>query len=304
MPPSAALGRGDGELVGALASGVAEDRGAGKQPPAQRGQFLPLGLAAPALQADAEVVDADGVMARGLGRPERAAAQALQAKLGAEFLDPVFDVGAAVVTAPHPESAHARRQIDPQRLEPVAGQLEQLLSPGVGSFDDALPQDRKADAVVRDLLHLDPRNRGRRPRGVIIPPERAHRRAQCRRQDTHFNPRVASSTIMPWVQKPLSARTEATRTAVSKRAPRIAEERARPADTGGIARPQPKCATCGTSRQRGHDGPMARLQAFAGAAHAHACLLTVFVHEQKRIPIERAVLVPAREVGQRPRMPT
>ena len=107
MPPRAALGRGDGEFEGGLASGVAEDRGAGKQPPAQGGQFRALGLAEPALEADAEVVGADGEVAGRLGRPERKAAQALQAKLGAEFLYPVFDVRAAVVAAPHVERRYA-----------------------------------------------------------------------------------------------------------------------------------------------------------------------------------------------------
>ena len=107
VPPSAALGSGDGEFERGFASGVTEDRGAGKQAPAQGGEFGALRLTEPALEADAQVVGADGEVTGRFGRPERAAAQALQAKLGAEFLDPVFDVGTAVVTAPHVESADA-----------------------------------------------------------------------------------------------------------------------------------------------------------------------------------------------------
>ncbi len=58
-----------------------------------------------AAQADAEVVGADGQMAGRFGRPERATAQSLQAKLGAEFLDAIFDVGPAVVAAPDVQGA-------------------------------------------------------------------------------------------------------------------------------------------------------------------------------------------------------
>ncbi len=132
VPPMAALGSGDGEFERGLAGGVAEDRSAGKQARAQRGQFRPLGLTEPALEADAKIVGADGEVAGRFGRPERTAAQALQAELGAEFLDSVFDIGAAVVAAPHVEGTDAGRQIGPQRLELVAGHLEQLLPPACG----------------------------------------------------------------------------------------------------------------------------------------------------------------------------
>ena len=44
MPPVAALGRGDGEFERGLAGGATEDGGAGKQPPAQGGQFGTLRL--------------------------------------------------------------------------------------------------------------------------------------------------------------------------------------------------------------------------------------------------------------------
>jgi hypothetical protein len=104
-----------------------------------------------------------------LGRPERAAAQALQAKLGAEFLDPVLDVGAAVVTAPHLKGADARRQVGPQGLKLVPGHLEELFPAGVGPFGDTLAQDHKPGAVVGDVLHLDSRHPGRGPGGVIRP---------------------------------------------------------------------------------------------------------------------------------------
>ena len=77
VPPMAALGRSDGEFERGLAGGVAEDRSAGKQAPAQRGRFRPLGLTEPALEADAQVVGADGEMAGRFVRPERTAAQAL-----------------------------------------------------------------------------------------------------------------------------------------------------------------------------------------------------------------------------------
>lgn len=157
VPPSAALGRGDGELEGGPAGGVAEDRGAGKQAPAQGGQFRALRLTEPALETDAQVVGADGEVTGRFGGPERAAAQALQAKLGAEFLDPVFDVGPAVVTTPHFEGTDAGRQVGPQRLELVAGHLEQLLPASVWSFEDALTQNHQPGAVVGNVLHLDVR---------------------------------------------------------------------------------------------------------------------------------------------------
>lgn len=68
VPPMAALGRGDGELEGGFARSAAEDRGTGKETPAQGGQLGALRLTEPALQADAEVVGADGEVAGRFGR--------------------------------------------------------------------------------------------------------------------------------------------------------------------------------------------------------------------------------------------
>lgn len=184
VPPLTALGRGDGEFERGLAGGVTEDGGAGEQPPAQRGELSALRLTEPALETDAQVVGTDGEMTGGFGRPERTATQALQTKLGAKFLDAVFDVGAAVVAAPHLEGTDTRRQIGPQRLELVAGHLKELLPAGVGAFADALTQDDEPHAIVRYVLHCDARHLGRRPRGIIVPTEGAHRCAQRRRQDT------------------------------------------------------------------------------------------------------------------------
>jgi hypothetical protein len=56
-PPASGLGAGDGEFEGVLALGAAEDRRAGKQPPAQGGQLRALGLTELALEADARSRD-------------------------------------------------------------------------------------------------------------------------------------------------------------------------------------------------------------------------------------------------------
>ena len=115
-PPVAAFCGGDGEFEGRLAGGVAEDGGAGKEAPAQGGEFGTLRLAESALEADAEVVGADGQMTGRLGGPEGTAAETLQAELGAEFLDAVLDVGSAVVAAPHRQRAEGGRQVGAQGL--------------------------------------------------------------------------------------------------------------------------------------------------------------------------------------------
>ena len=99
-PPASCLVAGEGEFEGGFAGGMAEDRGAGKQAPAQGGELGALGLAEPALETDTQVVGADGEVAGRFGRPEGAAAQALQAELGAQFLDAVLGVGPTVVTPP------------------------------------------------------------------------------------------------------------------------------------------------------------------------------------------------------------
>lgn len=59
----AAFGRGDGESKRGLAGGVTEDRDAGEQAPAQRGEFGALRLTKPALKTDTEVVGADSEVA-------------------------------------------------------------------------------------------------------------------------------------------------------------------------------------------------------------------------------------------------
>ena len=175
-----------------------------------------LRLTEPALKADTQVVGSDCEMAGRFGRPERTATLALQAKLGAELLDPVIDIGAAVVAARHVERADTRRQIGPQRLKLVAGHLEELLPAGVGAFDDALTQDDQPDAVLDDVLHRDA--------GTAVG---VHAASSCRQRvrtgarsaavRIYCSPRASSSAIMPWVQKPLSARTKVTRTVAGKR---------------------------------------------------------------------------------------
>lgn len=111
---------------------AAEDRGAGKKPPAKGGQLGALRLAEPSLETNAQVVGAEGEMAGGLGRPERTATQALQTKLGAQFLDAVFDIRATVIPAPDFEGRQAGRQLGPQRLELVAGTSRSCFPPACG----------------------------------------------------------------------------------------------------------------------------------------------------------------------------
>ena len=131
VPPTAAFFSGDGELESGFACGVTEDRGTGKEAPAQRSQLGPLGLAEPTLQTDAQVVGADGQMTGRLGRPERPAAQSLQTELRAQFFNTIFDIGAPVIAAPDFERVHARWQIGPQSLEPVARHIEELFPAGL-----------------------------------------------------------------------------------------------------------------------------------------------------------------------------
>lgn len=67
----AALGHGDGEFERGFARGMAEDRGAGEQAPAQRGEFGALRLTKPTLETDAQIECAGGEVAGCFGRPER-----------------------------------------------------------------------------------------------------------------------------------------------------------------------------------------------------------------------------------------
>ena len=119
LPPVAAFFGGDGELECGFAGGVAEDGGAGKQPPAQGRQFGALGLAEPALPADTKIVGADREVAGRLGGPERAATQALQPELRAQFLDAILDVGPALVAPPYLPGADRGWQVGAQGLEPL-----------------------------------------------------------------------------------------------------------------------------------------------------------------------------------------
>src|ERR1039458_6452020 len=232
VPPMAALWWGDGEFEGGLAGGVAENRGTGKKAPTQGGQFGALGLAEPALEADAQVVGADGVVTGGLGRPKRPAAQTLQAELGPEFLDPIFDVGAAVVAAPDFEGTDAGWQIGAQRLELVAGHVEQLFPAGVRPLDDPLAQDDEPNTVVDHVLHVDPWYLGRSPRRVIVPAERAHRRAQRRGHD------ILQAAGLQLGNHPVRAKTaigadQGDAHGGGQAGQRVAEERSRAADAGG-----------------------------------------------------------------------
>jgi hypothetical protein len=92
-PPSAAFVAGDSEFEGGLSAGVAEDSGTGEEAAAQGAEFGAVRLAKPTLQPDAKIVGRNGEMAGRFRGPERTAAQARQAKLGPEFLDP-FSISA------------------------------------------------------------------------------------------------------------------------------------------------------------------------------------------------------------------
>ena len=99
-----------------------------------------------------------------------AGGQALDAKLVAQLLDPVFHVGPAVVTAPHLQHTDPRRQVGDLRLKPVAGQIKQGLAPGVGSFGDPLADEDQPPSrtVSRHFLHAAPGHFRRLPVGLIM----------------------------------------------------------------------------------------------------------------------------------------
>lgn len=116
-PPSAGWITGDGEFEGGVSCHAAEDGGAGEELAAERAEFGAMRLAEPALERDAQVVGGDGEVAGRFGRPKRAAAQALQPELRAEFPDAVFDVSASVVAPPDFQLGHRGKQVGPQRLD-------------------------------------------------------------------------------------------------------------------------------------------------------------------------------------------
>ena len=152
--------------------------------------------------------------------------------------------------------------------------------------------------VVADVLHLDPRNPGRRPRGVIMPAERAHRRAQRRGQDVLQPAGLQFSDHAVGAEAAVGAYQGHAHGRGQTRE-RVAEERGRAADAGRVARPQPKMGDLRHLRERGHNRPVAGLQTLAGVADPHALLVSVLVQERKRIQIQRVALGPGREIFQR-----
>ena len=102
--------RGDGELEGGAALGAAEDGGPAEEPEAQRLPFDFLGWAEVALEEHAKVAGRNGELAGRFGGPKLPAAKALEPKLTGQFLDPVFNLGPAVVAPPDGPRAPGARQ--------------------------------------------------------------------------------------------------------------------------------------------------------------------------------------------------
>ena len=127
-PPVAMGGPADGQFERGFAAGPAPDRGPAKQPPAQGVQFAFFQLSQSPLQEHTEVVSGDRQMVQGFRAPEVFHAQPFDPKLSAQFLDPVFQVGPAVVAAPYCQCVDARRQVRYQRLKTVALQFQQCLA--------------------------------------------------------------------------------------------------------------------------------------------------------------------------------
>src|SRR5664279_5837989 len=96
-------GSADGQFERGFAAGPAPDRGASKQSPAQGVQFAFFQLPQSPLQQHTEVVSGDRQMVQGFRAPEVFHAQPLDPKLSAQFLDPVIQLGPAVVAAPYPQ---------------------------------------------------------------------------------------------------------------------------------------------------------------------------------------------------------
>ncbi len=104
------------------------------------------------------------------------------------------------------------------------------------SVDDTLTQDDEPDAVVRDVLHLDARDRGRGPRGVVMPTKCPHRCAQRRRQNILQPTRLQFRDHAVGAKATVGAH-QADADRWGQTVERIAEEGGRPADAGGVARP-------------------------------------------------------------------
>ena len=100
VPPSATFGGGNRQFEVGLAAAMTEDGCASEEPPAQGRPFGSDRLPKAASESDAEAIVADRQMTGCLNDPERTVTQALQAEQVAEFLDPVLDVGPAVVATP------------------------------------------------------------------------------------------------------------------------------------------------------------------------------------------------------------
>jgi len=71
---------------------------------------------------------ANGPMVHGFGAPEIVRAKSFEAKLLAQFLDPVFNVGPTVIATPHRQRVHVGWQMGDQRLKTITGHLQQALA--------------------------------------------------------------------------------------------------------------------------------------------------------------------------------
>ena len=127
-----------------------------------------------------------------LGGPKTLAAERFQPELRPQFLDPVFDVGAAVVTAPHGERVVGGWQVGRQRLEPVAGNLQQRFAASRGTLGDPLAHENQAPAgpFAMDLLDLDAGHLGRPPMRVVMAAERLDWPGEPRHEDELHSQRL------------------------------------------------------------------------------------------------------------------
>jgi hypothetical protein len=131
-PPVAIGGPTHGQFERGFATRPAPDCGPAKQPPAQRVQFAFLQLSQSPLEQHAKVVSGNGQMVQGFRAPEVFHAQPLDAKLPAQFLDPVFQVRPAVVATPHRQRVDARWQVGDQGLNRYPASSSNVLPPACG----------------------------------------------------------------------------------------------------------------------------------------------------------------------------